>query len=101
MATGKHWKEERRRLSAAACEDQMHVRRKEAAAAAAAGPGVCGAAPLISLKAFIGSCGRAADEELHRRPEESQRKWKLVRGGVDEIITQLSEFLSGQRLVPL
>lgn len=76
LATGKHSKEERRPLSAAVCEDQMHVKRKEAAE----GFGVSSAAPLISLKAFIVSSGRAADEELHRRREESERKWKLVRG---------------------
>lgn len=46
-------------------------------------------APLIFAKAFIVSSGRGADEELYRRQEERRRSL-LERGGVDEIITQLS-----------
>lgn len=48
--------------------------------AAEEGFGVFSGAPLISVKAFIVSSGRGADEELHRRLEESERKGKLVRG---------------------
>lgn len=42
--------------------------RKEAAESF----GVSSGAPLISVKAFIVSSGRAADEELHRRREEME-----------------------------
>lgn len=54
----------------------MRVKIKEAEE----GFGVFSGAPLISAKAFIVSSGRGADEELHRRSEESGRKGKLVRG---------------------
>lgn len=45
------------------------------------GLGVFSGAPLISVKAFIVSSGRGADEELHRRREESEEKEKLVSEG--------------------